>query len=71
MGYTDIYVITASQGLKNTQPVAVKPPEPKKQSTPAASPRRPATKVEPRETRLEDFGSDYPTPPPEASGEDF
>ena len=46
-------------------------PEPKKQSTPAASPRRPATKMEPRETRLEDFGSDYPPPPPEASGEDF
>jgi outer membrane protein OmpA-like peptidoglycan-associated protein len=28
MGYTDIYVVTASQGLKNTEPVATKNPEP-------------------------------------------
>jgi outer membrane protein OmpA-like peptidoglycan-associated protein len=30
MGYTDIYVVTASQGLKNSEPVAAKPPEVKK-----------------------------------------
>jgi hypothetical protein len=36
-----------------------------------ASPRRPATRIQSRDSRLEDFGSDYPTPPPEASGEDF
>jgi hypothetical protein len=47
------------------------PPESKEQTNPASSPRRPATRIEPRGTRLEDYGADYPTPPPEASGEDF
>ena len=46
-------------------------PEPQQQTNPPGSPRRPAPRIEPRGTRLEDYGADYPTPPPEASGEDF
>ena len=46
-------------------------PESQRQADMTSSPRRPSTRIEPQEARLEDFGSDYPTPPPEASGEDF
>jgi len=38
--------------------------------TAAATPK-PAKRIKSREACLEDFGTDYPTPPPEANGEDF
>jgi hypothetical protein len=44
---------------------------PGSEETTAGSSRRPSTRIKPREACLEDFGSDYPTPPPEANGEDF